>query len=114
VDDEPAIVAITQQTLEAFGYRVLTAEDGAQAIAAYAQHQNEVQVVLTDLMMPVMDGLALIAAVRRLHATVPIIAASGLSERDNPATVGSGGVHALAKPYNAETLLRLVRTLLDV
>lgn len=114
VDDEPTILAITRQILETFGYRVVTAEDGAQAMALYTQHQNEVQGILTDMMMPVMDGPALIAAVRRLHPTVPIIAASGLSGRDNPTgTVGPGGVHALAKPYEAETLLRLVRKLLD-
>lgn len=114
VDDEPAIREMTRQTLEAFGYRVLTAEDGAQAIAAYAQRRNEVQLVLTDMMMPVMDGPALIAALRRLHPQVRIIAASGLTPEDSSAaTLGGGPIHLLAKPYEAATLLRLVRTVLD-
>ena len=58
VDDEASILTITSQTLQAFGYRVLTATDGADAVAVYAQHRNEIAVVLTDMMMPVMDGPA--------------------------------------------------------
>ncbi len=57
VDDEASILTITSQTLEAFGYRVLTARDGAEAVAVYAEHKDEIAVVLTDMMMPVMDGL---------------------------------------------------------
>ena len=49
-----------KRTLEAFGYRVLLASDGAEAVALYAQHQAEIAVVLTDMMMPVMDGAATI------------------------------------------------------
>ena len=56
VDDEVSILDITRQTLEAFGYRVIVAEDGAQAIGQYALHRPEIALVLTDMMMPVMDG----------------------------------------------------------
>ena len=79
VDDEASILAITSQTLQAFGYRVLTATDGADAVAVYAQHQDEIAVVLTDMMMPVMDGAATIHALMRINPTIKIVAASGLN-----------------------------------
>ena len=53
VDDEESIRSITQQTLEAFGYRVLTADDGAEAVAVFAQHKEEMALVLIDMAMPV-------------------------------------------------------------
>lgn len=113
VDDEPAVLDITKQTLRAFGYQVITAEDGAHAVALYATRRQEVAVVLTDMMMPVMDGSALIVALRRIDPDVRIIAASGLSANSNVARVASAGVkHFLAKPYTAEALLTLLRRVL--
>jgi len=56
VDDEAAIREIAKGTLENFGYRVLTASDGAEALALYAEHKGEIAVVLTDMMMPLMNG----------------------------------------------------------
>src|SRR5690606_3243760 len=78
VDDEPSVREVTRQTLEAFGYRVVTAGDGAEGVATYASRRDEVALVLTDIMMPVMDGTALIAVLKRMDPDVRIIAASGL------------------------------------
>src|SRR5262249_51740975 len=58
VDDESAIREITRSTLEAYNYSVLTASDGTEAIALYAQNRDIVKVVLTDMMMPFLDGPA--------------------------------------------------------
>ena len=58
IDDEASILTITSQTLQAFGYRVITAADGADGLAIYVEHKNEIAVVLTDMMMPNMDGPA--------------------------------------------------------
>jgi PAS domain S-box-containing protein len=113
VDDEASILDITKQTLRAFGYKVLTAEDGAQAIGLYAMHRAEIAVVLTDMMMPVMDGPALIAALRRIDPKARIIAASGLNANGNVARAASAGVkHFLAKPYSADTMLTLLKKVL--
>jgi PAS domain S-box-containing protein len=107
VDDEHSILGITQQTLETYGYRTLVAEDGAQAIGLFALHRNEIAVVLTDMMMPVMDGLALIAGLRRIEPKVRIIAASGLNANATLAKATHAGIkHFLAKPYSAETMLK--------
>ncbi len=110
VDDEMPVLVITQQTLEVFGYRVVTASDGAQAVSLYAQHAQEIALVLTDLMMPVMDGPMLIAALRRINPGVRVIAATGLKTSDLVKRAAALGVERfLNKPYSAETLLQAVQ-----
>ncbi|MDB6058516.1 MAG: domain S-box [Verrucomicrobiales bacterium] len=107
VDDEDAIRSITEQTLECFGYRTLTACNGAEAVALYALQPTEISAVLTDMMMPIMDGPAAIVALRAINPNVKIIGSSGLGANDGPAKLISGGVHEfVAKPYTAERLLK--------
>ncbi len=114
VDDEAPILDITRQTLVAFGYEVMTAGDGAQAVSLYVQHQTEISLVLTDMMMPVMDGPALIAAIRHINPRQRIIAASGLNANGNVARATQAGVnHFLAKPYSADRLLCVIKSVLS-
>jgi len=102
VDDEIAIREITKGTLEAYGYRALTAADGTEAVALYAQHKDEIKAVLTDLMMPYMDGPVTIRALHKLNPNVRIIASSGLAENSRAI---EGARLFLPKPYTAERLL---------
>jgi PAS domain S-box-containing protein len=114
VDDEISILTITSQTLEAFGYKTMTANDGAEAIAIYAQHRNKIAVVLTDMAMPVMDGPATIRALLKVNPAAKIIAATGLKTEGSEAKALNAGVkHFLSKPYTASTLLKTLRTVLD-
>ncbi|HKP13685.1 MAG TPA: PAS domain S-box protein [Blastocatellia bacterium] len=107
VDDEMAIREITKSTLEAYGYRVLTASDGTEAIALYAQNRDAIQVVLTDMMMPFLDGAATIRALQKINPQLRIIASSGLSENGRNAEAANAGVKLfLSKPYTAERLLK--------
>lgn len=104
---------ITRQTLEAFGYRALVAADGAEAVALYAARKDEIDVVLTDMMMPIMDGPATIQVLRRMNPDVRIIAASGFSADNRAARAGEAGVrHFLPKPFTAESLLQTLREVL--
>jgi CheY-like chemotaxis protein len=113
VDDEIAIREITKGTLEAHGYRAITAADGTEAIALYAQHKDDIRLVLTDLMMPFMDGPVTIRALHKLNPHVKIIASSGLAENVKMAEF-NGGVRAfLPKPYTAEKLLTTLKELLN-
>ena len=113
VDDEASILSITSQTLQAFGYRVLTATDGADALAVYVQHKDEIAAVLTDMMMPVMDGSATIYALMRINPAVKIIAVSGLNENGNAIKSSHSRIkYFLTKPYSAGTLLKTINTLL--
>ncbi len=114
VDDEQAIRAVTQSTLEAYGYRVLTAADGTEAIALYAQHKDQIQMVVTDMMMPYLDGPATIRALRNINPAVAIIASSGLSESEKAQEAEALGVQAfLTKPYSAADLLQTLATALN-
>ncbi len=114
VDDESSILTITRHTLETFGYQVLTAQDGAEAVAVYAQKRNEIAVVLTDMMMPVMDGASLIRVLLRIDPAVKIVRASGLYSTDNESRFPEPRVrHFLTKPYSAETLLKTMRAILE-
>lgn len=113
VDDEAGIRTIAKRVLEAFGYRVLLASDGAEALALYGQHQADIAVVLTDMMMPLMDGAATIQALVRLNPEVRIISASGLATDAQAAGQAASRVLAfLPKPYTAETLLGAIRVAL--
>ncbi|MGB7210578.1 MAG: PAS domain S-box protein [Pyrinomonadaceae bacterium] len=110
VDDEENIRQITAATLEKFGYQTLTASDGTEALAIYAQNTREIAVVLTDMAMPFMDGAATIRALRRLNPNLPIVAASGLP----PTETNSLNVNAfLSKPYTAEKLLTVLAQILE-
>jgi PAS domain S-box-containing protein len=114
VDDEEAIRQITKGTLETFNYRVLTASDGTEAVALYAQNREEVAAVITDMMMPFMDGPATIRALQKMNPQVRIIAASGLGASDKAAEAASVGVHTfLPKPFTAEKLLKALAALLQ-
>ena len=113
VDDEESIREITRGTLETFGYNVLTAADGTEALALYADKKNEIAVVLTDMVMPFMDGLATIRALQRMNAKVRIIAASGLGVGQRAGEGPLEGVTVfLNKPYTAEKLLNALAQVL--
>lgn len=114
VDDEVAVREITKQTLELYGYRVILACDGAEATALYAMRKDEIDVVLTDMMMPTMDGAAALLAIRRINPRALLIAASGVhTEAMVDKAVAAGVSHFLPKPYTAETLLQTLRNALD-
>jgi len=106
VDDDVSVLSITKQTLEAFGYQALTAEDGAQAIGVFSRHHADIALVLTDMAMPIIDGAALIAALNRMVPDVPIIATTGNPSAASMSKIARTGVtHILTKPYSADQLL---------
>ncbi|HKV40308.1 MAG TPA: PAS domain S-box protein [Blastocatellia bacterium] len=114
VDDEAAILEVTRGTLHSFGYRVMTASDGTEAIALYAKHQEQVKAVVTDMMMPYLDGAATIRALRKINPRVKIIASSGLSENGKVLETASLGIREfLAKPYTAKNLLKVLARVLQ-
>jgi PAS domain S-box-containing protein len=92
VDDEAAVREIMRQTLEKYGYRVIAAGEGAEALALFGQHP-EIKAVITDMMMPGMDGPKLVRALRQLDARLPILGMTGLAER-----AGVKGLEALNLP----------------
>ncbi|MCD6051026.1 MAG: hypothetical protein K0Q55_2429 [Verrucomicrobia bacterium] len=110
VDDEPSILEVAKDILVRRGYRVLTASDGTEALALVAQNQSKVHLVITDIMMPFMDGVALVRSLRRMDPQVKIIACSGLasgasmsSKVDELRRLGVSPI--MHKPFTAQKLL---------
>ncbi len=109
VDDESQIDKLTKIILERNGYSVLTVSDGMDAVACHAKHSAEIKLMITDLVMPNMDGAALISAVRRITPSLPIIVASGYGTEIIQNEVAKLNVQAfLKKPFNANRLLQTI------
>ncbi len=113
VEDEAAIREITRSTLQKYGYKVLTADDGAEAIAVYMKNRTKIRLVLMDLMMPSMDGEASIKVLRKINPTVKIIAVSGLVEKERKTRAKYQVQGLLPKPYTAKKLLKTLRETLN-
>jgi len=115
VEDEDLFAAMIQKSLAPFGYEVVRARHGKEALKLY--EPQTMGLVLTDLIMPDMEGVELIVALRKAHPAVKVIAMSG-GGRNQPATYLAiaqqvGAVKTLAKPFPLEELLRTVRECLD-
>jgi PAS domain S-box-containing protein len=109
VDDDERLRTVAESTLKQFGYRVLLAANGAEAVALYAQHREQIAIVLTDMTMPVMDGPSSIVALKVLYPGVKIIGSSGFSSNGGDAKARSAGIkHFIPKPYTAEALLNIL------
>jgi PAS domain S-box-containing protein len=108
VDDETSIRSITATTLETYNYRVLTAGDGIEAIATYAEHKHDIDVILLDLMMPSLDSVTTVRTLHTLDPSVRIIAMSGLSTNEQMTKMlrDKGVCTFLAKPFTTEELLK--------
>ncbi len=111
VDDESAICDTTQRTLERRGYSVLQAHNGIEALAQFSNHQGKVKAVVTDFMMPLMDGVTLCRTLRALSPETPLIVSSGglfgkpggdAMRAFKELKIG----HILNKPHTAEVLLQ--------
>jgi two-component system, cell cycle sensor histidine kinase and response regulator CckA len=104
VDDESLIREVATTSLENYGYQVITARDGIEAIALYAQRQTDIAIVLLDIMMPSMDGITAIRTLAKINPQVKIIATSGgVSDKilDTSTTVKA----FLPKPFTLNDLL---------
>ena len=106
VDDEEPIRRLVQKALERFGYRVLLATDGVEAVSIYRARQKEIDVVITDIVMPIMDGTTTIAVLKNINPDVRIVTSSGLASEGGIAKArNSGAKFFIPKPYTAETML---------
>ena len=107
VDDEEIICLVAKHMLTSHGYVPLVAQDGATAITLFARHQADIRFVVTDMMMPGMDGAAFIRAVRKLAPAVPIVAMSGLpAQRFAADLAGQQPISFLGKPFTGEALVQ--------
>jgi signal transduction histidine kinase/ActR/RegA family two-component response regulator len=107
VDDDRSVREMVAPTLSEQGYRVVTAANGAEALAFLAQHEQEVRLVLADVAMPVMDGLELTQKLRLRLPELPLVLMSGTFEAGKD-QLPSGVRAFLTKPFRLEELLGVI------
>ncbi|KAF0174708.1 MAG: PAS/PAC sensor hybrid histidine kinase [Limisphaerales bacterium] len=113
VDDEDSVRDATRKMLERHGYRVHAAGEGSQALALFSTKLGEINLVITDVDMPVMDGLALVRVLRKMAPRLQIIASTGLSTDQRIEALRQLGIERpLFKPYTADELLQAVHAAL--
>ena len=113
VDDELFVRNVTQQILESFGYKAYLAGSGKEATQFYAQHQAEIALVITDWMMPGMDGAATVRSLKQINPAVKVIVSTGLVEEStSDPHVASNVYKILNKPYGAHVLLDTIHEVL--
>jgi CheY-like chemotaxis protein len=109
VDDDESVRIIMRSSLESFGFRVSAVEGGAEALALAGSSPDRFDLALIDMQMPGLDGSKTIAALRRMHPSLPIVGASGFATAQNREEAAANGIqHFLEKPFSVETLVRTV------
>src|SRR6266480_3686608 len=115
VEDDQTMRLAAQQLLSKVGYHVVTAVDGEHGLDAYHAHRAEVQLVITDVVMPKLSGFELYAAIRGESRGVRVLFMSGFPAPNFRKTVGQDpGVAFVTKPWTASELLAQVRRLIEL
>jgi PAS domain S-box-containing protein len=114
VEDEDQVRFLAKSLLEMFGFTVLEAVNGKEALELYQKNAAEIRLVLTDIGMPVMDGYALIPALKKLDPELPIIISSGFGDTEVSSRIGSDNIAGLiSKPYNPSQLREVLKSALE-
>jgi len=104
-DDEPAIRSIAKSVLESMNFKVITANDGTNALISVSAHRTDLRLVITDLHMPNLDGLGFVRVLKKTLADVGIIVASGRFDDASLDALKQLGVnHLMYKPFNQKSL----------
>ena len=111
VEDEPFVREVTGEVLRAAGYRVLTAKNAKEGASLYEAQSGEVELLLTDIILPGETGRVLAERLRREDPTLKVLFVSGYSEQ--MVVSETMQEECLGKPFSSEVLLRTVRELLE-
>jgi CheY-like chemotaxis protein len=114
VEDQPALRELVRESLESFGYSVVEAADGEQAMALALAAEGPLQLLLSDVVMPAMGGRELADALRKTQPDLRVLFMSGYSEGAvSRHGVLEGGTAFIGKPFTPYDLARKVRRTLD-
>lgn len=112
IDDEEAILIVTRMMLEGIGYSVLTASKGRKGIDIFQENSDRINTVLTDLIMPDMNGLEALKEMKKIRSNVKVILVSGYNEQDIIQRFGDAGFSGfIQKPYSMEDLLKTISSI---
>ena len=113
VEDEPEVRKLLRLNLERNGYRILEASDGAQALRVGNQHKGQIDLLLTDVVMPGIGGSEVADAFRSDNPDVPVIFMTGYSDRQDLGQDDSHAVSLLSKPFSMSDMLAKVESSLE-
>jgi PAS domain S-box-containing protein len=115
VEDEPTVLELGRSALEYFGYRVLTARDGVEALEVYREHQDEIALVVLDVVMPRMGGHETLTELKRIDPRIKVLLLTGYdSAWETAEELLKQGIYGLVrKPYRIDELAQAMRTALE-
>ncbi len=114
IEDEEMLLDLLNTILSERGYRVLTARDGEEGVAVYAQNQDAIAVVIADIGLPKLGGEEVFRRIQAIRPEAKVIIASGLLTPETLASLQQlGARHLFAKPYAPEEMLRKIRSVID-
>ena len=114
VDDDDRIRDLAREIIEMWGYKVLSASSGEEALKTFAAHRGEISLIILDLIMPGMGGKRCLEEILRIDPDSRVLLASGYSSNGfTPYDTGTGPRGFISKPYNSKDMLAAIRKVLD-
>ncbi|MBD3224998.1 MAG: PAS domain S-box protein [Caldithrix sp.] len=113
VEDNKLVENVTQATLEMYGYHVIAAANGEEALRVYKDNRSKINLLLTDVVMPIMNGKDLAKVLLKLNPKLKIIFISGYADNANIQSTLDASSSFIQKPYSHEDLAKEIRKLLD-
>ncbi|HWQ35089.1 MAG TPA: response regulator [Blastocatellia bacterium] len=113
VDDEPMVSRLVREMLSSYGYNILTASNGREALSLYRERGAEIALVITDVVMPEMQGPELCREIQKLRPDARLLLTSGYSTSEELQRLIAEGVSWIQKPYQGDDLAYKVRRVLD-
>jgi DNA-binding response OmpR family regulator len=113
VEDEAFVREVAAQVLKSAGYTVLIAKNAAEGRATYDQFSNQVDLLLSDVILPDENGRTLAQYLRSRNVRLPVLLITGYVDQPEGMNSGLSGVECLPKPFSARTLLEKIRAMLD-
>jgi PAS domain S-box-containing protein len=114
VDDEEMIIDVAQRMLDKLGYKVFTARDGKEAVAAFRKHKQEIDVIILDMIMPKMSGGEAFDRIKEIRPEIKVLLSSGYSINGQASEILNRGCNGfIQKPFNLQNLSKSLRTILE-
>ena len=112
IDDEEMIRRMVSSILEDYGYKCLTAENGIKALEIYKDQRENIDLVLLDMIMPIMSGERVYEELRKINPQARVIMSSGFPFEDESDPLQSGVEAFISKPYQESQLAQVIRQVL--
>ncbi|MEO7505389.1 MAG: response regulator [Sphingomicrobium sp.] len=112
VEDEPMVRTVAERALTRHGYKVLTATNGEEALELLGRGDEDIALLISDVVMPLMDGPTMVREARKSHPSLPILFMSGYAEEQLRKSIDIADVAFLPKPFSVQELAEAVRRVL--